>query len=204
MKPTPAPRPWIVLLLACALALGGCAALRAVSSDVSTYGDWPAERKPGTYAFERLPSQQARAAQADALEAAAGPALARAGFTRAAEGTEPELLVQVGARYGRADYLPWSDTMWWRGGFGGYRYGPWMGPRWGFSAQYEMMRYEREVALMIRDRTSGKPLFEAHASNESSSTQASAATLTAMFEAALMDFPRLGMNPRRVEVPLPQ
>ena len=55
------------LLLATALAapltlgLGGCAAMRSVSSEVSTFGEWPATRKPGTYAFERLPSQQARA-----------------------------------------------------------------------------------------------------------------------------------------------
>ena len=45
------------LLLATALAapltlgLGGCAAMRSVSSEVSTFGEWPATRKPGTYAF---------------------------------------------------------------------------------------------------------------------------------------------------------
>jgi hypothetical protein len=193
-----------LLLAACALALAGCAALRSVSSEVSTYGDWPAERKPGSYAFERLPSQQARAAEAEALEGAARPALLKAGFAPVAQGQEPDVLVQVGARSDWAGPGPWSDPLWWRGSFGYYRYGPWSGPRWGLGTQIDLPRYDREVALMIRDRSSGKPVFEAHASNEGSSTQASAATLAAMFEAALLDFPRTGVNPRRVDVPLPE
>ena len=54
--------------LAGALLLGGCAGISTVSSNVSSFGEWPADRKPGTYAFERLPSQQARAAESDVLE----------------------------------------------------------------------------------------------------------------------------------------
>ena len=198
----------MTLLLAGALAvpltlgLGGCAAMRSVSSEVSTFGDWPATRKPGTYAFERLPSQQARAEQMQALEAAAAPALLKAGFRPAAAGQEPEVLVQVGQRAGRADTLPWADPLWWRGSFGYYRHGPWIGPRWGMSLQMDL-RYEREVALLIRERADGKPLFEARASNEGNSAQAGGATLTAMFEACLMDFPRHGVNPRTVVVAVP-
>jgi len=192
----------LACLLAASLALGGCTALKSLSSDVSSFGDWPVERKPGTYAFERLPSQQARAEETAALEAAAQGALAKAGFAPVAAGQEPEVLVQVGARVGRSD-SPWADPFWWRGSFGYYRHGPWLGPRWGMGTQFESTRYEREVAVLIRDRASGKPLFEARASNESGSSSAGSATLAAMFEAALMDFPRPGMNPRRVVVPLP-
>ena len=83
--------------------LGGCAAVSTVSTDVSSFGEWPADRKPGTYAFERLPSQAARAAESAALEAAAMPALAKAGFTPAAAGATPDVLVQVGARTDRAE-----------------------------------------------------------------------------------------------------
>jgi len=190
-------------LLAAALALSGCAALNSVSSDVSSFGEWPADRRPGSYAFERLPSQQANAAGTQALEQAAAGALKKAGFTPVASGQEPDLLVQVGARVGRADVQPWADPIWWRGGFGYYRHGPWGGPRWGLGMNFDAARYEREVALLIRDRASGKPLFEARASNEGNSSTAGSATLAAMFEAALMDFPRLGMNPRRVLVQLP-
>ncbi len=199
MTRTLAPLLWAALLVV----LGGCAALRSVSSDVSSFGEWPAERKPGSYAFERLPSQQAQAAESDALEAAAAAALAKAGFTPAPAGQPPEVLVQVGTRASRADYQPWDDPLWWRGGFGYWRHGPWLSPRWGLYGRADFPRYEREVALLFRDRASGKPLFEARASNEGG-TQGSAATVAAMFEAALVDFPRLGINPRRVVVALPE
>jgi hypothetical protein len=185
-------------MLATAL-LSGCASLDSVWSDVASHGEWPPERPPGRYAFERLPSQQSRAGEADALEAAARPALAKAGFVPVAPDQEPDVLVQVGARTTRTDYYPWADPFWWRGGAGYWRYGPWMGPAWSTSLYYDATRYSREVAVLIRDRRSGKPLFEARASNEGSTWGGHEMT-AAMFEAALMDFPRTGVNPRRVVV----
>jgi hypothetical protein len=188
-----------------ALALTGCAGLRIVSSEVSSFGDWPTDRKPTTYAFERLPSQQARPKESDTLEASARAAVEKAGFKPAEAGKEPDVLVQVGARDGRADYQLWDDPLWWRGGFG-YGRG-WGGPRWGHAGvglnwRWETQRIEHQVALLIRDRNSGKPVFETRAVSESSG-YADPALLTAMFDAALMDFPRLGVNPRRVDVRLP-
>jgi len=179
--------------------LGGCSGVRTVSSDVTSYGDWPAERKPASYAFDRLPSQQAQAAETERLEAAARPAVEKAGFSAAPEGQSPDVLVQVGARTTRSDRYVWDDPIWWRGSFGYWRHSPWPGPAWGMSARYDVPRYEREVAVLLRDRGSGKPLFEAHASSESGSGLDNA-TLQALFEAALMDFPRLGVNPRRVVI----
>jgi len=187
------------LLLSVAL-LGGCASLRNITSDVSSFGDWPADRKAGTFAFERLPSQAARAAEAAVLEAAALPALQKAGFTPAAAGATPDVLVQLGARSQRSDHGAWSDPLWWRGGFGYYRHGPWLSPRWGMTLRSDFERFDREVAVLLRDRASGKPLFEARAVNEGNLETADATTLGALFEAALMDFPRLGINPRRVTV----
>lgn len=192
----------LTLLLAAAATLSGCAALNSVTSEVSSFGEWPAARKAGSYAFERLPSQQARAAETEALEAAARPALQKAGFTPVEAGKEPEVLVQVGSRVGRSDPT-WATPIWWGGSFGHYRHGPWIGPRWGLGFQFDATRYDREVALLIRDRSSGKPLFEARASNEGNASSAGSKTLAAMFEAALVDFPRLGMNPRQVSVQLP-
>lgn len=193
-----------VLLLGPLAALGpsGCAALSQLSSEVSTFGDWPSGRAPGSFAFERLPSQQAQAAETEAIEAAARPALLKAGFVEAAPGAEPEVLVQVGARTARSGREPWDDPFWWRGGFGYWRHGPWVGPSWNVNLHYEGRRYDREVAVLIRDRSSGKPLFEARASNEGN-TMGSASVVQAMFEAALTDFPRQGVNPRRVVVSLP-
>lgn len=181
------------------LGLGGCAGLRTVASEVSSFGEWPAGRAPGSYAFERLPSQQARAADTERLEALARPALAKAGFQPVADGREPDVLVQVGARSTRTDRGPWDDPLWWRGGFGSWRYGPWPGTGWGWSVHTPTPRFEREVAVLIRDRASGKPLFEARATNEGTA-QGDEALAGAMFQAALADFPRTGINPRTVRV----
>lgn len=190
-------------VLALAL-LGGCASMQQLPVDVSTFGDWPAARGAahrGSYAFERLPSQTApqQAALQQQLEDAATAALAHAGFTPAAAGTEPELIVQLGARVSRTDRSPWDDPLWWHGGFGAWRYSPWRGPMWGWSARYDNPRYERDVALLIRDRASGKPLYEARASHEGWRTD-TAGLLAPLFEAALTDFPATGPNPRTVRV----
>ena len=182
--------------------LGGCAAMNQLSADVSTFGEWPAARKGGTYAFERLPSQQAQAEAQQKLEDAARPALERAGFRAAAAGSQPDLLVQVGARVSRADRSPWDDPIWWSGGFGYWHRNPWRaGPYWGLSARYESPRYDREVALLMRERASGKPLYEARASSEGLQSNAEP-LLRPLFDAAMVDFPANGINPRRVTVPL--
>ena len=84
----------------------------------------------------------------------------------------------------------------------GYGYRPWGYPyRAGIAWQASLpTRTEREVALLIRDGTSGKPLFEARASSDDGGNEA--VLRAAMFEAAMQDFPKLGLNPRRVVVPL--
>lgn len=202
MKPTMLFTPFRTAgVFSAALVLAGCAAMNSVTSEVSSFGEWPAGRAPGTYSFDRLPSQQQRAAEADALEAAAKPALEKAGFKPAAAGAAPDVTVQVGSRMTRTDYGPWHDPMWWHGGFGYWRRGPWIGPSWSMSMYASPPRYDREVAVLIRDRASGKPLFEARASNETGSAL-SPTVAAAMFQAALMDFPKTGLNPRRINVPL--
>jgi Domain of unknown function (DUF4136) len=202
-EPATRHRRWLLTsLLAATAVLAGCAGMRSVSSEVSSFGEWPDGRAPGTYAFERLPSQQAQAAEAERLETAAAGALAKAGFKPVDAGKEPDVLVQVGARDSRYVVQPWDDPLWWRGGFGYWRHGPWASPRWGLSMRHDFPRIETQVGLLLRDRASGKPLFETRAATESN-VRADSATLGAMFEAAMMDFPRLGMNPRRVVVDLP-
>lgn len=189
-------------LAAGAAVLTGCASFTTLSSEVATYGEWPADRKAGTYAFERLPSQQAQGELQGQLEAAAAPALAAAGFKPAETGQAPELIVQLGARVTRTVALsPWDDPLWWRGGYGYWRHGPWLGPRWSLFAYSDMPRVERETALLIRDRASGKPLYEARASCDGIGSTGGE-ILRAMFAAAMTDFPANGPNPRQVTVPL--
>ena len=73
-----------------AAALAGCASLNNVESDVSSFSRWPAGRSPSTYAFERLPSQQANPQQAQMVEDSARRAVESAGFAPAPEGSPPE------------------------------------------------------------------------------------------------------------------
>jgi hypothetical protein len=186
------------------IALGGCAALNTLTADVATYGDWPAGRLPGRYAFERLPSQQAHAARQAELEAAAARALEAAGFTAAPDAAQADVIVQIGARISRTEVSPWDDPLWWRWGAGywrspfwrpSYRAGYYASPSAGWYT-----RYERSVALLLRDRASGAPLYEAHAQTDGNSSGDNA-LLAAMFEAAMKDFPAVGAaNPRQVSV----
>jgi Domain of unknown function (DUF4136) len=193
-------------LLVAAATLAGCAALNTVTSDVTTFSEWPADRKPGRYAFERLPSQKANATRQSDLEAAAAKALEKAGFSAAPDAAQADVIVQIGARINRADVSPWDDPLWWRWGGGYWRSPAWRrGPRsafyGGFSADW-YSRYERNVAVLLRDRASNTPLFEAHAQTEGG-TSGDTALLGAMFEAALQGFPaKDAQNPRRVSVSL--
>jgi len=102
-----------ILLLVAAVALAGCAAMRSIDSDVSTYSRWPPERKPATYAFERLPSQQVRPEQQQQLEDAARSAVEAAGFAPAGDPKGADVTVQVGVRVTALDRSPFYDPFWW-------------------------------------------------------------------------------------------
>ena len=203
---------WMRAALAVVLAglLAGCASLNTVTSEVATYGDWPAGRAAGRYAFERLPSQQAQPQRQAEMEAAAARALELAGFSAAGDASQADVIVQLGARITRTEIAPWDDPLWWRWGAGYWRSPGWYRgrayigpPYWALRADWgTSTRYERGVALLLRDRASGTPLYEAHARTEGF-TQGDRALVGAMFEAALRDFPATGAsNPRNVTVTL--
>lgn len=203
---------WKSVVVVAALAgLAGCAAMDSVDSDVSTYSQWPNGRKPSTFAFERLPSQQARPQQQDQLESTARPSLKAAGFTEVPDAKTADVTVQVGARITRYD--PPIDPFFWHGGlyYGRYYgrgygpYGPYWGPGpyWGMSAYDSSPQYQREVAVLIRERESNKVLYEARAANDGLSP-GNSITIGAMFQAAMLDFPNTGINPRTVRIALPK
>ena len=163
-----------ILLLVIAIALGGCASMRSIDSDVSTYSRWPAERKPATYAFERLPSQQDRPEQQQRLENAARSAVEAAGFVLAADPRGADVTVQVGARTTAYDRSPFDDPFWWGRACTGRsssaaavavlrpRGHHRLGPALGLSNHLR----NGSRAAMIRDRKSGEPLYEARASSD--------------------------------------
>ncbi|HSC00369.1 MAG TPA: DUF4136 domain-containing protein, partial [Burkholderiaceae bacterium] len=184
------------------------ASVTALQAQIASYGQWPAGRAPGTYAFDRLPSQQAQPDAQQMLEDAAHRALTAAGFVAAPQGAKPDVLVQVGARVTRYDSGPWGDPWWGYGGWYGYGYGgwyrrPWVGPYpypyWSSYYGY-WTYYDRQVALILRDGSSGEPLYEGRARSDAYSSDSE--TLTAMFRAALADFPKSGSVPHSVTVPL--
>jgi hypothetical protein len=190
----------ISMLLASAV-LCGCASQRALESEVTSFSLWPAGRKPTSYAFERLPSQQSRIEQQQRLERFATPALEAAGFTPAADPKSADVTVQLGARITATERSPFDDPFW-RGGWSRpFPYGrggrPFFGPGWrygpygAYGSAFDH-GYEREVALLIRDRADGQPLYEARAVSD--------AALPAMFAAALKDFPNAASKPHRVTV----
>jgi Domain of unknown function (DUF4136) len=182
-------------LLIAAVSLAGCASLNSLTSEVSSYSQWPAERKPGSYAFERLPSQQTRPQQQQMLEDSARPALEAAGFTPAADASASEYIVALGARVSATEQY-YDDPFWWRGGLYSHRFSrPW--PYYGIGFGIPTTTYEREVALLIRDRKSGQPLYETRASNDGGSPSIQS-LLPAMFEAAMKDFPAGSVTPRQV------
>jgi hypothetical protein len=193
-------------VLATTLILTACAGMNQLASDVSTYSVWPADRKPATYAFERLPSQQAYPQQQQALEDAAARAMELAGFTLATDPKAADVTVTLGARVTPNQMSPYDDPFWWHGGLWAHRfYGRphWhsgFGFRYGYpfgSPFYGSPTYEREVAMLIRDRKSGQPLYETRVTNDGYSPSINS-LLSAMFEAGLKDFPQGGANPRRV------
>lgn len=199
-----------VIVATSALLLGGCAAFNNLSNEVSTYGEWPAARKPSTYAFERLPSQQGQPQRQQMLEDAARGAIEAVGFSPASDVQSADVVMQLGARVSVNDPWYFDDPLWWRGGprwyprsyyhrFGPRYVGPGFGPGWG--PYYDSTSFEREVAVLIRDRKTGDILYEARANNVGPSSGIDY-LLPAMFEAAMKDFPKVGPNPRTVTVPI--
>ena len=193
-------RQWVVAAGALS-SLAGCASLRTAQCEVATFGAWPTGRPPGTYAFDRLPSQQAQVHDSEQIEALARPALEAAGFKAAAPDSPPDFLVQLAARITRFERNPWDDPLWWRGAYGGWHVRPWGSPYWGLGRRIDSPRYEREVAILVRDRRTGEPLYEARASSDGL-TEGASTYIRALFDAALKDFPGVSSTPHTVSVPL--
>jgi hypothetical protein len=203
----------IVASLAAVAALSGCAGLYNIDAEVSSFSRWPAGRAATTYAFERLPSQQAQPQQAQMLEDMARPAIERAGLAAAAEGSVPDVTVQVGARITETDRSPFDDPFWygsrgvWHRPFVYGRYGrPFWGPRWRggmWDPSLDFPAYDREVAILVRDRRSGEPLYESRAESQGPTSGVNT-VLPALFVAAMRDFPGgSAQNPHRVTVETP-
>ena len=95
-----------------------------------------------------------------------------------------------GGRYGRYGRPYW-----------GHYWGPYGGGGWyrGYGGYYSPY-YDREAAVLIRDKRSGEPLYEARAQSQGPTTGLTT-VLPALFVAAMKDFPTGSTtNPRRITV----
>jgi len=200
--------------------MAGCAAT-SITSQVESFGRWPEGRKPGTIAFDVLPSQQVQGAAPGAsagaaaatLQAAALPSLQALGFTLlpADQADRAEVLVQLGLDVRaepRMRYEPFVPYPY----FAPYPYphGS-VSPRWragvvwgrpGWVASMDPPWITMRVDVILRDRVSGQVLYETRATNDRIGAVDEAA-LPHLFEAALRDFPNPPQGPRVVEIPLP-
>ncbi|MEO8653599.1 MAG: DUF4136 domain-containing protein [Ramlibacter sp.] len=194
------------LVMAGTWLLSGCATGYLLDNTVQSFSSLAALPAQPVYRFERLPSQQSPA-QAQ-LEALADAALHKAGLRR--DDANPVYSVQVSARLERV-LSPWGSPWngWgWGGGWGmgvrhgGYGYGTGWG--WGLGGSYWGMEspwYRREVAVILRELSSTRVVFESHATNDGPWLD-DAEVFAAMFEAALQGFPQPPPGPRRVDIPI--
>jgi hypothetical protein len=197
---------WLILMAA--VLATGCATPKSITTDASSFGSWPADREPGTFAFERLPSQEAQAPAQEKLEAAASAALRRAGFKSAASPAEADVLVVVGTRLttiAATDpfYYPWGPRFHYGGFYGRkrYRYRGFHGAFWGYPGYYPYAAAQiLEVSLTMRDRKTQQIVHEAGARYDR--PWGDPRLVEALFDAALKGFPAPAKR-RAVTVPLP-
>ncbi len=206
-----------MLSMAALLQLTGCASVRLIDNDVSTFSALSAVPAGSSYRFERLPSQQTNPQGQDQLEAIAQASLAKVGLQRVgdAPGSPPaRYSVQMGISVQSVNYSPWDDFGPRFGGYVGIGSGPFLVGRRGYGHVYGQFGYPllymppppnylREVSLVLRDTASNKVVFETHARHEGPWAD-TLALLPAMFDAALQGFPAPPAGPRRVNVEIPR
>jgi hypothetical protein len=203
-----------MLSMTALLQLTGCAGVRLIDSDVSTFSKLAAVPAGSTYRFERLPSQQTNPQRQDQLEAIAQAALAKVGLQRVGDAPgspAARFTVQMGINMVSVGYPAWDAFGPRFGGYVGIG-GPILGGRvhgyghFGYPLMYmpPTPTYVREVSLVLRDTSASNPVvFETHARHEGPWAD-SLAVLPAMFDAALQGFPAPPASPRQVNVEIPR
>jgi len=186
-------------LLFIVLLLTGCASNRLIDSQVNAFAPQPVPAG-SAYRFERLPSQQANAAQ-DELEAFAEEASAQVGLKH--DDATADYSVQVTATR-RAqnvslDRPAFGWNLGWMFGNGGIS----VGSGGLFPGLDTPTNYWYEVGLIVRHRASQAVVFETRATHDGPWAD-SAQILPAMLRAALQGFPAPPAGVRRVDMEIPR
>lgn len=211
----------VTAVAALTLLLSGCAT--TISSDVTTFHEWPAQLQDKRYVLEAPPPRD------DTLELRSyqnlvRTELTRLGFQEATDGgTAPVLTVAmrfmttdvpvrvVEPRYPMMFYpsarfmfahpyhhLSWGGRRYWGGGW----YSPFHDPFWyGMPAFSESIRhyYKRELQVAIKSADGGKRLFDVTVHN-TSRTLSTPQVMPALVQSAFTGFPGVSGVARRVEL----
>lgn len=197
------------LALAATVVLSGCATSYVVDNQVQTFSELRTVPQPATYRFERLPSQQSAAGAQAQLEAAAAPALAKAGWVHNEAAARYSVLIGTSVTTSTQVVDPWLYSRFgpwgpyygrrWAGGAGFYGWGPYWNYRYdSFDRSYA----QREVSVVIRDLSNQQVVYETRAVHEARWPD-DPALLTPMFDAALSSFPQPPAGVRRVNIEIP-
>lgn len=183
--------------------LAGCSSVRVVATEVQTFSSLQPPLLNAEYKFERLPSQQAQAAQQERIEAAAQQALARAGMAFNPQATRYAVQVGFGVQRESSYQAPWSADLGWaygrgfgwggRMGWGGY----WDGDYYGRTV------YRHEVGVTIRDQNSNQIVYETYARYNAANADVWG-VLAALFEASLDNFPAATVGVRQLDIRVPR
>lgn len=187
---------YALLVLATAL-LQGCGLPRMIDSDVQSFVGAEGAVTGVGYRFERLPSQQARGAQQDSIEAMAAQVLSEVGLQR--DEAAPRYSAQVSVnvrtiappeqRRSRAERSLLRPD-------GVAVFAP------SFALVIEAPWYRHSVQVLLRDVGSARVAFESSASFDgpwADSTQ----LLPVVLRAALRDYPNPPQGLRKVVIELP-
>ena len=200
--------------------LTGCAT--TISSDVTTFHQWPAELQNKNYAME-APAPQDDTLELRSYQNLVRGELARLGFREAAGGTAPALQVSMNftttdvpvrivepsypmtfdysARFGFMSPFHrshWGGRRYWGGGW----YSPFYDPFWyGMPSFTETIRhyYKRELRVGIVSATDGKRLFDVTVHN-TSRTLSTPVVMPALVQSAFAEFPGVSGTARRIEL----
>ena len=194
---------WLAALVLASVGLAGCETLQKMPVQVSSQSRWPADLpKEGTYRFDRLPSTEINAnarAQQLALEDAARDALAELGLTESADEAGAPWLIQLSATLVSLDPLPPRDPFWGPRGWGGVYGGPGH-VHGGLTLNLSPPRLEREVRLVLRQRSHAQVLWDGSASTVYYGSGAVMSIDRALYRALLQEFPQGTGKPTVVRI----
>ncbi|RZI43693.1 DUF4136 domain-containing protein [Herbaspirillum sp. HC18] len=199
-------------ILAISAILSGCAT--TITSNVTTFHEWPDSIPDKSYVFERT-KEQNDSLEYRSYENLVRNELNRLGFVEAPASTKPSLKATVGYMISTPrdvlDVYPvvvnpypyWYGPGWYGPAWRGY-YGPFYDPFW-YSppvVEHRVSQYQvftRQLRVALARMTDGKKLFETTVVSEGTNGSL-AAVMPYMVRSAFVDFPGPNGSSRRVDL----